>query len=575
MKSKIRSSIRFWVYLPIIILGLIAVISNIASEHNIRQVNKKATVISDTYLVGITELSDIEAIAKDIHAAGLSHIVATDSNSMINYVKIINTKKTQLDKKINELKKYSTGQESVYNNIVKKYTVFKDSISTMIALSADTKNEAAFAIANGKLKDSSEAMYSGINRMIENAKKSSQEAKTTLQKGYMSALVTSIVSITICVVAFLFAAVVVQRKIISPIVKSKKEIDDIINDIDERKGDLTKRITVQSDDEISALGMGINTFIERLQGILGMVSGSSKNMDKIAGEVSERVHRSNNSVSDLSSLTEELAATMTQIGSDTARINDNAASVNQDVIVIADRSSEINNYSVEMKEHAENMEKMAQTNMDVTKEKVELILSELNKAIEDSKSIDKINDLTGDILNIAQQTNLLALNASIEAARAGEVGRGFAVVAEEIRKLADHSAEAAGEIQNNVTHITDQTVNSVENAKQARDMVALQTEAVQEVVGVFDDMNQCMQKLFDALKEIVSSTEQADKEREDTLAAVKNISDIIAETAEGTKLVQSVAAKLQENVDTMNQTAQSLGDNMNDLKSEISVFKTE
>ena len=100
-----------------------------------------------------------------------------------------------------------------------------------------------------------------------------------------------------------------------------------------------------------------------------------------------------------------------------------------------------------MKEHAEKMEKMAQTNMDVTKEKVELILSELNKAIEDSKSIDKINDLTGDILNIAQQTNLLALNASIEAARAGEVGRGFAVVAHEIGDLADASRNTASHIQ--------------------------------------------------------------------------------------------------------------------------------
>ena len=353
MKKTMKSSIRFWIYLPIVILGAIAVISNAASERNIRKVNDKATVISDRYLLAITELSSIEAVSKDIHSAGLSHIVATDSKYMLDYVNTINKKKSQLDKKIQELGEYSQGQKSVYNNIIKNYAAFKDSIATMIALSADTKNEAAFNIANCKLKKASEAMYAGINRMISNVQKESQDAKKELSRDYVIAFVTSVVCIIICVIAFAFAAVVVQIRIISPIVKSKKEIDEIIADIDERKGDLTKRITIHSNDEISALGGGINTFIERLQGILGMVSESSNNMDRIAGEVSERVHCSNNSVSDLSSLTEELAATMTQIGSDASHINDNASSVNKDVVVIADRSEEINGYSVEMKKHAE------------------------------------------------------------------------------------------------------------------------------------------------------------------------------------------------------------------------------
>ena len=81
--------------------------------------------------------------------------------------------------------------------------------------------------------------------------------------------------------------------------------------------------------------------------------------------------------------------------------------------------------------------------------------------------------------------------------------------------------------------------------------------------------------MFEGLKEILSSTEQADRERKDAVSAVKNISDIIEETAEGAKIVQDVAAKLQQNVDNMNSTAESLGANMNDLKTEISVFKTE
>ena len=177
------------------------------------------------------------------------------------------------------------------------------------------------------------------------------------------------------------------------------------------------------------------------------------------------------------------------------------------------------------------------------------------------------------INDISQQTNLLSLNASIEAARAGDAGRGFAVVAEEIRKLADDSAKAAGEISNNVAHITAQTQKSVESARTAQNMVAAQTEAVEQVVEVFVNMQNQLSMLVDGLKEIVSSTEKADHERSYTVDAVRNISAIIEETASSAAIVRDVAGKLMDSVQNLNQTADSLGENMDDLKSEISVFK--
>ena len=165
------------------------------------------------------------------------------------------------------------------------------------------------------------------------------------------------------------------------------------------------------------------------------------------------------------------------------------------------------------------------------------------------------------------------LNASIEAARAGDAGRGFAVVAEEIRKLADDSAKAAGEIRNNVDHITGQTLNSVESAQAAENMVAAQTEAVEQVVDVFLRMQKQMSTLVEGLKAIVDSTEKADHERRSTVDAVRNISDIIEETANSAEVVRDVVNRLMESVRNLNQTADSLGQNMEELKTEISVFK--
>lgn len=191
------------------------------------------------------------------------------------------------------------------------------------------------------------------------------------------------------------------------------------------------------------------------------------------------------------------------------------------------------------------------------------------------KESETIDGFVETISNISQQTNLLSLNASIEAARAGTAGRGFAVVAEEIRKLADDSNRAAEEIRNNVANISVQTISSVNSAKEAGSMVALQAQAVDQVIQVFQGISHQMKELFSGLKEIADATELVDEERNDTLDAVENISAIIQETASSSAVVHDMAMKLLDSAEELNQTAQVLDEDTSGLKSEVSVFKLE
>lgn len=573
IKGKKKLSTKL-ILIPVFIVGFVSVISSGLSLKNLSKVNDAASQIVDTSMVGTEMLNDIEMKTVNIHTLALSHIISTDLSSMIDIVSEVRNHEEKLKQLLDDYNPYVTLEtKRNYRIICENYTSLVKECGNVMAYSAAGKNEEAYKTANGSIAKYTNNIEKAISSMREHVNSVTQEERKSLESTYRASVVTCTFTIAVSIIALLFVVFAVVTMVIKPLLRTQKEINGIIVNIDNKKGDLTQRVTPINNAEVDAVGKGINVFMTKLQAIFKAVVTNSARMERVVDDVRQSVQTSNSSVSDLSALTEELSATMQDISENASVINTNTDNVAKEVELIAEKTDELTGYTKDMKAHAQSMESVARTNMESTDRKVSEILEVLQKAIEDSNSVKQVNSLTNDILNIASQTNLLALNASIEAARAGEAGRGFAVVASEISQLAAASQEAANNIQRINAVVTNSVTNLSDNANglvsYINDSILPEFERFVESGVEYNDKASFIEGTMTDFKEKTDSLKQSMLE---ISSSINTISHAINEGVNG---VVSAADSTQLIVEDMDNISHKMDENYeiaDSLKKETSIF---
>ena len=571
-----RLSIKLLTLIPIFVLSFVCILSNIVAVHNIQNVNRTASTIADEYMTDIFQLSNIQRETQRLHSMALSHIIATDLDTMVELVDSILTEEALLDDMLSEYgTSVSATNVSNYEKLLDDYEKLKYTITTLFGYSAAGRNQAAFELANGELAQYSDSIQDASSVLNNSAQTDSERAREELSQVYYSAVLINGTIMIISILALIIALTVVLRRVVRPIALAKNEINDIIAGLDRGHGDLTKRITIRSSDEIADLSRGINTFIDKLQEILKMIIDNTHDMENVVTGVQQSVQNSNDSASDLSAVTEQLATTMSEVGVSAGIINQNAAAIRTDVEEIALKSTSINDYTKQMKSNADQMESRARTYMEEAGSRVAQILNVLRRAIEDSKRVDNVNSLTNDILSISGQTDLLALNASIEAARAGAAGRGFMVVAEEIRLLSEDSKAAANRIQDINQVVTDAVHNL---AKHANSLVTYLSESILPELNNFVQSGVQYREnasyIENVMNEFTDKTDRLKLTMDEIASSINSITQAIDEGAKG---VNGAAESTQVLVRDMETISSQMKENQriaNTLETGTSIFET-
>ena len=501
------------------------------------------------------------------------YLVESISGGFYNSIEVVNQYRAELAKLVPAINDKALSEAyATYDGFLETASgMLNTAMASILAGDPNTANEMLgsdfMGLVVGVGEPACAAFYEALDALNKNSAATFNATIANIQT--MTVVLSAVFIVTLIVGIF-----VIGRTVSSPANRASKQLEGISTDIKNNKGDLTARLDVTTKDEIGVLSGGINEFIENLQSIMKKIGEESEKMQTSIETMNRNVSSSDDDITGLSAVMEELSASMIeatnmihQVDAGIEEVNDSVSNMNNET----DRGS---NLVLEIKGRANTVKNDAITRKDKILKIVDTRKAELETAIEESKKVNEINGLTGDILDIASQTNLLALNASIEAARAGEAGRGFAVVAEEISKLAGNSQETANMIQS----ISDQVISAVESLmSSANQLIEFLSQDIIEdyknFEGVADNYYtdaENMDRIFEAYREGMGNLDRSVSEMTNSLKTISSA------TEESSKAITSAAENTGDLVSSIQSIKNEAEENLaisGSLQGEVSRFK--
>ncbi len=578
VREKKGLSVRLKLYIPIVLLAATAVIASVVGIYNLNKVHDEQVSISDEYLKGV-ELSSQLQYDIEHEWRVLDQFVIAYSQKNLQEVKTLHDKMFEIkDETLKDLKEYKklpsdAEKDKLLNEFEADVTETTELATTAIQAMNKGDIVTAFGVMQTQMLTKADEMEAGAEKLTKLEIKRANEASDKAQETYYIAVNGTIFLLIEIVVLIILAFIIIERSVVRPLKRATDELHIINESLRNKEGDLTRRLPVKSKDEIGLLAYGMNNFLDILQKIVTKLGGGSDELMSLIGNVNQNIGDSNSNATEVSNRLEELAASMEEVSSTIHAVSEGTANIGEEVDAISEQSTNIASYSREMDDRATELANTARENKDEANNMLGSLIETMKKAIDDSKSVDEVNNLTGEILSISSQTNLLALNASIEAARAGEAGRGFAVVADEIRDLAESSRETA----NNIQEINDMVVKAVnsliDNSQQMLDF--MQEKILSDYDSFVDSGEQYKE---DA--EHINSAMSAFAEKTDNLKVIMNqivdsIEGIAKASEESAQAVISSSGNtntLVDKISDIDKEMQASVGAINGFKDEIDVF---